>query len=321
MNKRSEYSLGRLNELKKNILKIPELRKFPKLTIYCAGSYARLEASKYSDIDLFFLCSTPKDELFEPKTSQIRLFSQIINIVKEMGFPKLSNDGEYLIIEHTDELIKELGSREDDYQNHFTARMLLLLESKCLYKEEIYNDAIKRVVDSYFRDYPGHMETFRPTFLINDIIRYWKTLCLNYEYKRNQPPTDESTETKQKVKDYKLKYSRMNTCFATIAALLNKGSNINQENIIKIINDTPMERLDQLFSDIKGSEYLLKELRDQYSEFLFFTGLSEKRLHDKFRNKIFREKAFQEASKFGDTMFSIVQLACKENDSLRYLVI
>jgi UTP:GlnB (protein PII) uridylyltransferase len=57
-NKRSEYSLIRLNELKEKLENLSELKDVPNLTIFAAGSYARLEASEYSDIDMFFLSSS-----------------------------------------------------------------------------------------------------------------------------------------------------------------------------------------------------------------------------------------------------------------------
>jgi len=45
-----------------------------------------------------------------------------------------SNDGEFLRILYLEDMLEQLGGREDDYLNYFTARMLLLLESKPLYK-------------------------------------------------------------------------------------------------------------------------------------------------------------------------------------------
>lgn len=54
---RSTYSAFRMTELKTRLASLSELSGFPSLTVFGAGSYARLEASKYSDLDVFFLCS------------------------------------------------------------------------------------------------------------------------------------------------------------------------------------------------------------------------------------------------------------------------
>ncbi len=318
---RRQYSDARLVELRSKINNISDLHRFPKLTIYCAGSYARLEASQYSDIDLFFLYSAPRDEMEEPRTSQIRLFSKIIGVVEEMGFPKLSNDGEYLEILHTHHLIENLGSRDDDYRNLFTARMLLLLESQCLYNEPIYDDAIKRIVEAYFRDYPDHKDSFRPIFLANDIIRYWKTLCLNYENKRNMPTSDETKRLTQKVRNFKLKFSRMSTCFGTIAALTAMDKPLSQEEILAIMKLTPRERLNNIAQAIPESKAIIDAMQQQYAWFLQLTGLPTLELHSQLSNHEFRHFAFDRATEFGDKMFELLRLTDRRGNYLRYLVI
>jgi predicted nucleotidyltransferase len=176
---REEFSQKRLNELEESLKEISELESIDNLTIFSAGSFARLEGGEYSDIDIFFLTSTPRKGFKNPNTTRIRLFGKVIEIVVDkLGFPKFSNDGEYLKVLHTDDMIIKLGGQHDDYENHFTTRMLLLLESKLLYGREIYDDAIQNIVNTYFRDYAKHREDFKCVFLINDIIRFWKTLCL-----------------------------------------------------------------------------------------------------------------------------------------------
>ena len=184
---RSSYSEMRIEELKRRVTGIPKLPKFDQLAIYVTGSYARQEASEHSDIDLFFFINGRAKDLPDVRIDTMRLFSKIIETADVMRFPKFSNDGEYLKLIFLEDIIKHLGGVEDDYLNHFTARMLLLLESTPIYGDLAYDDVIKKIVDSYFRDYPDHTSTFRPIFLVNDIIRFWKTLCLNYEHKRNQP--------------------------------------------------------------------------------------------------------------------------------------
>ncbi|MBT3352846.1 MAG: hypothetical protein HOC91_06555 [Nitrospinaceae bacterium] len=201
---RSEYSKNRLEKLKNNLASIPEIEIFDNITIYTAGSFARFEASEYSDIDLFFLINGKPDDLKEANIDTIRMFAIIVEVVDHMDFPKFSNDGKYLKISFSKEMIDSLGGSDDDYLNHFTSRMLMLLESYPVYGNESYNSIIKEIVSSYFRDYPHHPDSFRPTFLVNDILRFWKTLCLNYEHKRNQPTEDQSQRIKQKVKNFKL---------------------------------------------------------------------------------------------------------------------
>ncbi len=119
-NKRIEYSLSRLDELKNSFSKLSATAKIPKLTIFAAGSYARQEASKFSDIDLFFLTSKKKNEIDELNTNSLRLFGQVIEVVEDLAFPAFSNDGQYLVLLHTDDILENLGGRTDDHQNYFT---------------------------------------------------------------------------------------------------------------------------------------------------------------------------------------------------------
>src|SRR5438034_11684593 len=98
--------------------------------------------------------------------------------------------------------------------------MLLLLESRPLCNKTSYDQVIKSIVDEYFRDYPDHKQSFRPTFLINDILRFWKTMCLNYENKRNVIKVDGEKKNKARLANMKLKFSRRLICFSTVIPIV-----------------------------------------------------------------------------------------------------
>ena len=328
--RRESYSIKRIKELSQELSKIKELENFEGITIFGAGSYGRLEASEYSDIDMFFLCNNSRNQIFEPNINKIRLFARIIDIVEDLKFPKFSNDGEFLKLLHLDEMVEKLGGQKDDYENHFTTRMLLLLESKCLYETKIYNESIKRIVKSYFRDYPKHKENFKPIFIINDIARYWKTLCLNYEHKRNQRidnSSDKSDEeklklkVKQKVKNFKLKISRMTTCFATIASLSCQHKSITEEDVIEMVKLTPRQRLQKISDLVPSSKSNIEKIIYEYEWFLKMTGLSTKDLHKHFENKEKRTEMFERANKFGDMMYDLLTIVDGKYEIFRYLVI
>jgi len=220
--KKQSHSREKIKALQEALENATEISKLRDLTIFVSGSYARLEASKYSDIDLFFIQHGVIDKIDSPNISSLRMFSEVISISDNLGFPKFSNDGEFLKILESKEILKELGGRKDDYNNHFTARLLMILESRCLFNESAYDQILKDVLGAYFKDYPDHPRDFQPTFLVNDILRFWKTLCLNYENKRNQPDDDRTRQIKQKIKNFKLKFSRMLTCFGSIAYIVSR---------------------------------------------------------------------------------------------------
>lgn len=322
---RASYSKNRLNELGNRISKVPAISGYKDLTVFGAGSYARYEACQHSDIDMFFLCKEGREQLPEPRTKELRLFGKLIEIVDDMNFPKFSNDCEYLKIQHSPQILQNLGSSKDDHENYFTVRMLLLLESKCLYGNDTYDNITKEIITSYFKDYPDHEQTFQAIFLLNDICRFWKTLLMNYEHKRIGSDRSEAQKTKQKVRNFKLKFSRMTTCFATIASICSYKIPATEEQVIEQTRLTPRERLETIPTRVPEAEEAVQDVLDGYAFFLDKTGLPTDKLEAHFSDKTQRAKMFSVANKYGDSMFRLLQVLdeSQENDSkfLRYLVI
>jgi predicted nucleotidyltransferase len=330
-NKRSEYSLIRLNELKEKLENLSELKDVPNLTIFAAGSYARLEASEYSDIDMFFLSSSDgiKDEF--PRTNSLRMFGKMIDVIRELRFPRFSNDCQYLEIIDDAAMCENLGSPTDDHQNFFTVRLLLLLESHCLYGNEHFEKITTKIIDSYFNDYPDHSDGFKPIFLLNDIGRYWKTILLNYENKRKVKPnnSDDQSEIdkakiKQKVRNFKVKFSRMTICFASIAAIGSLKAPVTQDHVIEIIKLTPRDRLKRISENIPSLSKQVETVLEKYDWFLEMTGLTTDLLEEQFSDKQKRTEMFSRANEYGDVMYDLIRSIDEQDKELRllrYLVI
>lgn len=232
-----------MDELRRRLRANRYLNAYPNLCIYASGSYARGEASEYSDLDLFFVHNNVQGNpiVQEPNLKGIRVVSAVIREIEEgLEFPAPSNDGQFLNIARLTDILEHLGGSEDDYRNHFTARMLLLLESSPIYGPEDHEAIIASVLESYLRDYEDHAADFRPTFLVNDILRFWRTLCLNYEHRRNQ--VDNAQKVKQKIKNFKLGFSRLSTCFATVS-LLASYNHVDLEELRNVARLSPLDRL------------------------------------------------------------------------------
>ncbi|WP_141201875.1 MULTISPECIES: hypothetical protein [unclassified Marinobacter] len=316
---RKDHSTKKINELRHALGKTPEVTEYPNLTIIGAGSFSRLEASEFSDIDMFFFANP--DKLEDPRTKELKLFGKLIQVISDLKFPKFSGDCEYLDILSIDKMFDILGSPTDDHQNYFTARMLLILESQWLYNEAEYEKLIERVIDYYFKDSELHKDDFRPIFLLNDICRYWKTILLNYEYRRK----DDESKTKKKVHNYKLKYSRMMTCFATVCAIGAMPTSTNKEEVVKLIKMTPRERLEKVPKWLPNAQSMVNNLITKYSVFLDMTGLSKTELHQRFATENNGSKLLEEANEFGDAMFELIKFIDKEKNFelglVRHLVI
>jgi UTP:GlnB (protein PII) uridylyltransferase len=77
---REKYCTNRIAQLKNHLKRINELYNNDSLCIYVTGSYGRLEASKFSDLDLFFL---NKDSNDFSKITKTLIDASIINICRD----------------------------------------------------------------------------------------------------------------------------------------------------------------------------------------------------------------------------------------------
>ncbi len=118
--------------------------------------------------------------------------------------------------------------------------------------KKVYEKAIRSLIESYFRDYHEHRHGFLPLFLINDIQRmHWQTMCLNYEHRRNRRSEDISVKGKNHLKNLKLKFSRMLTCFSSIIPLaLPSNTPISEESVYQLAIMRPLERIFEVASDV-----------------------------------------------------------------------
>ena len=319
INKRRRWSENRVNAFKKAVAALPEVNAHADLCIYVTGSFGRLEASELSDLDLFFIKGGDKDNAPMPRINKTLMDAALIIECRKMGFPEFSGDGEYLEIHNLQDVTKNLGGPRDDFENQFTARQLLLLESLPVYNDQLYEDVLREITGSYFRDYQDHERDFRTTFLLNDILRFWKTLCLNYEHKRNTPYSTEREAQKSHLKNLKLKFSRMLTCFSLVIPLAMPRESIEPEECLKLMQKRPLERLQGVAFESDNGE-LWDKLSDDYNWFLDSTGPPRDEVLDWIGSSDNRVNAFDRARSFGHTMYELL-VAVATPDTLRYLVI
>lgn len=312
----------KLNKLRNRIESdVPLLNEISDLCIYVTGSYGRHEANEHSDLDLFFVREGCQEENELPYVQKIKIVSDVVRVAEEMGFPEFTGGGEYLKVHYVDDIIRHLGSPEDDYRNYFTARLLLLLESKPLTDESTYTSILETILDAYFRDYSGHEDAFQALFLVNDIVRFWRTLCLNYESKRNPSSANGSDRPKEKDdrKNLKLKYSRLLTCFSAILPLAESSLRMDKDALLDVIQQTPVERLQSLSIE-DGADEVRQRVIDNYSWFLDVTDDPKEKQLEWLRNPDNRNKALEQAKVFGDDMFKLLKEIASV-DTMRFLVI
>lgn len=262
------------------------------IQIFCAGSLGRGDVGRKSDLDLFTVSDTNKEN--RGNLEDLEVLAKLISINRKLKYPPFSNDGQFLKIHSIDEMTCRVGDPRDDSENLFTTRMLMLLESKPIYNEALYNEHLKKIIAHYIRDKDGH-PTFKPIFIINDLLRYWRTLCLNYEIIRND------TGRNWRKKNINLKFSRALTVFSAVLVIL-KLKTIDEEKLLKVFELTPMMRLAHGL-DLIGDNDLLVKFESILNDYENFLEWKEDEAIDKAFKKKDRDHAKVVASRFSDFLY------------------
>lgn len=260
------------------------------VSVFVAGSLGRGDVGSNSDLDLFVI-SEPSNKR-RPKLEDLETLAKLIEINRDLRYPPFSNDGQFLKIYSIDEMRQTLGDPNDDSENLFTTRMLLLLESVPICNHLLYESHIKSIVEHYFRDYPDH-KVFKPLFLLNDILRYWRTLCLNYERIRND------NGKPWRKKNINLKFSRMLTVFGTVLPLIALPIK-DAEQFINLTAKTPLERLAIGLDNLNDSSLTAKfsGFLDDYEQFLCWKEDAE--VEEKMQDPGLKIKSQESARRFSE---------------------
>jgi predicted nucleotidyltransferase len=293
--------------------------------VYMTGSFGRGEASEHSDLDLFI--ASKADQQGTPllsKLDEILLKAELIKATRELKIQDFSGDGEYLQQYSVYTLLKTLGEPDDDAKNTFTARLLLLLEGRCLLGVDVYDHVIRESVKAYWRDYEKHHDSFVPAFLANDVLRLWRTFCVNYEARTATDPPEK--KAKRKLKNYKLKHSRLLTCYSSLLYLLAKFSEqgtVSPEDAIAMTRLTPTERLEWLLQNDRwtGSHSKIKELIGRYEKFLESTDAPEKSLIAKYLTPSDSSDQFGTGTGVGNLVFELLEELGQRDRLHRLLVV
>lgn len=146
--------------------------------VVTGGSYARREASEQSDLDWFIICDSA-----EAKKQGERDLKKISGLVKKVVNADPAEDGAFGRIETIGEMIKNIGGKNDG-NFKITRRILLLLEGEWLYDQSRFMDYRSQILGRYIRPTISDHQFCR--FLLNDLIRYYRTICVDFEHKTTE---------------------------------------------------------------------------------------------------------------------------------------
>ena len=308
---RANNSQGRLQKVRDGFNSCASQFTRYSASVYCAGSLGRGDVGNKSDLDLFLV--TTRGEERRKSLQEIRLLAHAISVNETLKYGPFSNDGQYLKVYSLDKMLHSLGAPSDDSENLFTARMLMLLESKCVCNDKIYNESIKKIINHYFRDYRGK-QSFRPLFLLNDLLRYWRTLCLNYEQIRDHP------DRPWRKKNINLKFSRMLTVFGTVLPIV--ISEMNSANEVRqLVSLSPHERLAQGLNKLDDNS-LLEEYDGFLDDYEAFLSLKESMGNaGALTDQELDSKTRESAKRFSDFFYKVATHNRVDTELKKFLVL
>ena len=151
---------------------LESLRLGPDVAVVLMGSWGRRELTLGSDDDFLVLTGGSLPSASAPLLAQVRT-------VLGAGERAPGPEGIFNTVVPATTLVEEIGLERDTNQN-LTRRLLLLLESIAAVGESVRDQAVTNVLERYLEAVPS----FRPPrFLLNDVIRYWRTIGVDFEAK------------------------------------------------------------------------------------------------------------------------------------------
>src|SRR5579872_4715569 len=187
-----DFSNERLEEIRRRFRKAPALAKSGITCVAVCGSYARLEASESSDLDVLIIT--------QGNTNCGRMRKHLEQELSSLRLPLPNQRGVFASDCEEEDLLALAGSPKETYET-LSRRLLLLLESRPLLASAAYDKLVRRIVLTYAKDVKEDA-TKNFVYLLNDLIRYFRTICVNYQHSKD-------TEWgKWPIRNIKLRHSR-----------------------------------------------------------------------------------------------------------------
>ncbi|MBP1141085.1 putative nucleotidyltransferase [Pseudomonas sp. PvP009] len=226
-----------------------------RLTVVTTGSFGRGEASAESDLDLFifFDSDKPEDSLLEEKKS----IQDVVDRYVKKPAGDTGTFGSEAVVNFS-EMLQNLGG-DKDFNVLLTRRMLFLLEGKWLYGEERFKAYRTDLLNKYIK--AGDPERQISRFLLNDIIRYYRTIATDFEFK-----VTESSKS-WGLRNVKLRFSRKLLYFGGVISVAETAFVAQADKnglIVEILDKTVLERV----QDIGADNPHTLEILNIYQDFL-----------------------------------------------------
>ena len=245
--KRYQFTTAKIASIREQL--IQALKGVPgaeKLALVATGSYGRGEACSESDMDLFNIYDNSVTE--DQKTLHERLIAPII--AKEIPKPAGST-GTFgtTVYESIDDLTRNIGGQNDSNEK-LTHRMLFLLEGTWLFNENCFHEYREKLLRTYIKE--DIKEAKLNKFFLNDIIRYYRTITTDFEYKVTENGKSWG------LRNIKLRFSRKLLYFSGVIVVAQTSDLLRADQIertLELLALTPLERINSV--SIQGADTIL----------------------------------------------------------------
>lgn len=266
---------------------ISSLQQNEDASVITYGSLARNEFTPHSDIDWTLLvdgkvCSDHR-----------KARSSVHKVIIDECQKEVGKEETFGGISFSHDLVHKIGGNEDTNKNT-TQRILLLLESCSLGNCCAYNRVKREILSRYIKEDWGIWNTEHkvPRFLLNDIARYWRTMCVDFAYKRR-----DRNGVGWAIRTLKLRLSRkliyvsgLLSCYSckTDPSLSERLINNNDseekqelliEHLLHITSHTPLDILSEMILPFEDLYIPARKILDSYNEFIGILSNEEHRKH------------------------------------------
>lgn len=252
------------------------------------GSLARDEFTEGSDIDWTLLIDGSAD----PK--HLELVHAVDQVIAKAAAKPPGREGTFGKMVFSHDLIHQIGG-EDDTNRNTTQRILLLLESAVVGRKDAHDRVINGILQRYLSEDEAFIQRRSrhhvPRFLLNDFGRYWRTMAVDFAYKRRTRFGYGAA-----LRNIKLRMSRkliyisgMLTCFSCELRLpdvtglrppdLPPADAVCIDCLRRFLRQTPLEILAGTLLKLGNDDDLATSLFGSYDEFLDILSDARLRKH------------------------------------------
>lgn len=240
------------------------------LDIVLCGSIAREEASPASDFDYLVVAHG----LLEQATHITTVLEAARQTGDDLSLEEPGRWGLFGRVIAASDIVERIGLEEDTNFSH-SRRVLTMLESASVYRPDLRASLLHNIVQRYLADHtPGNLV---PRFLLNDVLRYWRTMTVDYQAKLWADRSDDKWGSRY----LKLIISRKLTVAGTITSLFRTPDNA-ESYLVDEFNKPPLARLAAL-RHVANSDELREALT---TVFCIADAFTSAMASDEFRSEV-----------------------------------